>query len=297
MRYSGINLEFKSNADASSFLQDITISDNRFKNIGHTGITGYGVKLANVRQFNNFNIADNIAVDDRVTPLTRAVVAAFSLIDSSDNMLTELRLINNELRKQNVATAYNHYALDKNCYVEGYVDAQAKQFLLKATKASRLYDRKTGYSYEMLTATGDAWATYMRSASKPVTGHFYYGSVITASQPSVISAIAWHVVQSGHVYGAAWLPSTSYAVEQRVLSDGKVYECSVAGISGATAPTGATTNTDGGVTWLYIGAPIIMRDVGKVAAHQNNSVASDVTTLRTDLNSLLAALQAANIMQ
>ncbi len=55
--------------------------------------------------------------------------------------------------------------------------------------------------------------------------------------------------------GQAWVTLTAYAVNARVVQVGNVYQCSVAGTSGATGPVGTTSpQTDGSVTWLYLGA-------------------------------------------
>lgn len=54
--------------------------------------------------------------------------------------------------------------------------------------------------------------------------------------------------------GDVWITLTAYAVGARVVSSGNVYQCSVAGTSGAVAPSGTTSpQTDGSVSWLYLG--------------------------------------------
>jgi len=51
----------------------------------------------------------------------------------------------------------------------------------------------------------------------------------------------------------AWQPNTAYTVGKRVKANGKVYECTVAGTSGMTAPSHTSgTATDGTVTWKYL---------------------------------------------
>jgi len=57
----------------------------------------------------------------------------------------------------------------------------------------------------------------------------------------------------------AWVKLTAYALGDRVTSDLQVWECSVAGTSSSTAPTGGTdagTVTDGTVSWTWI-APAV----------------------------------------
>lgn len=60
-------------------------------------------------------------------------------------------------------------------------------------------------------------------------------------------AIAWD--------GAAWQPTTPYAVSARVVNGGNVYQCVGAGTSaGSGGPTGTGAGiVDGGVTWNYLG--------------------------------------------
>lgn len=50
----------------------------------------------------------------------------------------------------------------------------------------------------------------------------------------------------------AWVTGTVYAKGQKVSSNGNIYKAGAAGTSGATAPTGTTTSSDGTITWTYI---------------------------------------------
>lgn len=54
----------------------------------------------------------------------------------------------------------------------------------------------------------------------------------------------------------AWIASTAYTLGDHVVADSKLYECTAAGTSGATAPTwpSSGTVTDGTVVWTYVGA-------------------------------------------
>lgn len=61
------------------------------------------------------------------------------------------------------------------------------------------------------------------------------------------------------VIGTAWAASTVYAVGAKVYANGNVYECTVAGTSGSTAPSGTgSVIVDGTVTWKFL---YIMQDV------------------------------------
>jgi hypothetical protein len=58
--------------------------------------------------------------------------------------------------------------------------------------------------------------------------------------------------------GQAWAASTAYVVGQTVNANGNVYQCTTAGTSGTTAPSGTGSSiTDGTVTWAYV-APLQM---------------------------------------
>jgi len=50
----------------------------------------------------------------------------------------------------------------------------------------------------------------------------------------------------------AWVTGTAYLVNQLVTSNGNVYRAGAAGTSGATAPSGTTTSSDGTITWTYV---------------------------------------------
>jgi hypothetical protein len=49
-----------------------------------------------------------------------------------------------------------------------------------------------------------------------------------------------------------------------MYTNGKVYQCTVAGTSGSTAPTAA--GVDGTVTWTYINTLAIFKGYGTIAS-------------------------------
>lgn len=58
----------------------------------------------------------------------------------------------------------------------------------------------------------------------------------------------------GRTNPALWKPQCAYSVGDIVQYRGRVYECSIAGTSGATSgPTGRGTVIDGTVTWVFSG--------------------------------------------
>ncbi|WP_161883840.1 hypothetical protein [Deinococcus alpinitundrae] len=62
-----------------------------------------------------------------------------------------------------------------------------------------------------------------------------------------------------------WTATTAYTLGQTVNTTTRVYRCSVAGTSSATAPTHTTGSaTDGTVTWDYVGALVGAYGVGAI---------------------------------
>jgi hypothetical protein len=71
----------------------------------------------------------------------------------------------------------------------------------------------------------------------------YFDGEVTTSSDCTISALS-----------TTWAASTAYAQYAIVYSGGYWYYASAAGTSSTTAPTGTVDQTDGGVTWAYIGS-------------------------------------------
>lgn len=66
---------------------------------------------------------------------------------------------------------------------------------------------------------------------------------------------------------AQWVTSTSYTSGDQVRNDGRVYQATTTGTSGATAPTHTSGSvSDGGVTWLFL---VDTRHFIHVAEHKN----------------------------
>lgn len=86
---------------------------------------------------------------------------------------------------------------------------------------------------------------------------------ITAGLTSAINALA----------PSAWVTATSYAVNNRVSSNGNIYKATQAGLSGATGPSGTRSDVvDGTVKWAYVGPVVAATDgTTKVTVEQSTA--------------------------
>lgn len=284
---TGFNWEFLAGNDAASILSNIDFSNNETFNAG-TANNGYGTKFVNVRKWAGFKSKDNTATDDRSTPHTIAVTALFGGF-ADDNVVAGFSLTRDKLKLLQTTTPYLHYRADKAFPLKGYVNsAEDTRNILKATAKSEMLDETTGFLYKKLDGASNDWATFADVVSKPVKGWAHYGSTFNQIQPSINGASIFQIIQSGYLYKADWASSTTYALNDQVNAAGRVYKCTVAGTSGSTMPTSATTEVDGTVTWLFLGANGITKGIGARAA----GLTSSSTTAQ-----IVAALQAANLAQ
>lgn len=87
------------------------------------------------------------------------------------------------------------------------------------------------------------------------SGIFRLGDTITNAVPTVGQPKSWVCTTAGAGNNGVWVTATPYVVgDWRRNASGKVYECVVAGTSGATAPAGTSTTVvemDGTVGWLF----------------------------------------------
>ncbi len=282
---SGFNWEFLSTNHTDSVLQNIDFSNNETFNAG-TAADGYGTRFLNVRKWDGFVSKNNTAVDDRETRHTMAVLAVFGGF-TEDNILEGFKSDGDKLKLLKITTPYRHYRSDKAFPVRGYINS-AEDYLiyLKAALKSELLDEKTGYLYKKLSLTTDEWATFADVPAKPVKGWAHYGSTFNQIHPSLYPPSIFQIVQSGFLYKADWAASTSYTANDQVNASGRVYKCTVSGTSGAVMPTGATTEVDGTVTWVYLGAAAITKSIGGRALGLTESSTTD---------QIVAALKAANL--
>lgn len=103
----------------------------------------------------------------------------------------------------------------------------------------------------------------------PTTGTSIVGDVCWNTSTTLGGVIGWVCVLAGTANNAPWVASTAYTVGQKVNVNNKVYEVTVAGTSGATAPSHTTgTATDGTVTWKYISALAVFEPFGVIGESQ-----------------------------
>ena len=105
------------------------------------------------------------------------------------------------------------------------------------------------------------------------------GDTVNCTDPIARSGILkWVCTTAGYYNTAAWAASTAYAVNAYVNANGKVYKCTVAGISGATAPSHTSgTAADGAATWEYVGILAVFTAYGaKATGLSASSTAADI---------------------
>ena len=89
----------------------------------------------------------------------------------------------------------------------------------------------------------------------PTLGVWQRSSQALSTAAAASTSPGWVCVTAGGASSAVWAASTAYTAATWVRnSTGRVYECLVAGTSGASEPTGTTVGdliVDGTVTWAY----------------------------------------------
>jgi hypothetical protein len=89
------------------------------------------------------------------------------------------------------------------------------------------------------------------------------------------------------VNNASWTTATAYSSGVIVKSNGNYYKASTSGTSGATAPSGTASVSDGGVTWAYLGAIPAVNHTAKVI--NNNVTGATSATKSIEVSSLSAS--------
>lgn len=279
---SGFNWEFLSTNHTDSVLQKIDFSNNETFNAGTSG-DGHGARFLNVRRWRGFVSSNNTATDDRTTPHTISVTSVFGGF-ADDEITTGFNLIKDKLKLTKISTAYIHYRADKAFKINGYVNAREDtRDSLRATTRSQMLDEATGYVFKKLDGASLEWATFADVPTKPVKGWAHYGSTFNQIQPSAFSPSIFQIIQSGYLYKAEWAATTAYALNDQINAGGRVYKCTVAGTSGSTMPTSATTEVDGTVTWSYMGAASITKSIGgrAIGLTESSTTAQIVAALKS----------------
>jgi hypothetical protein len=93
------------------------------------------------------------------------------------------------------------------------------------------------------------------------TDKFIGRKVLTAG-----STMGWACTTAGLANNTPWVPSTAYLLGQRINANGKVYECAIAGTSGATAPSHASGSVaNGTATFKYVDVLAVFSEYGLIS--------------------------------
>lgn len=118
----------------------------------------------------------------------------------------------------------------------------------------------------------DAWVDYSYTPGKglaitePSKGIYKKGRVIDQADPVAGGSMGWVCTTGGAASKTAWTATTAYTVGSQVNANNKVYECTVAGTSGSTAPSHSTgTAVDGTVTWKYVDVLAVFKEFGLIS--------------------------------
>jgi Pectate lyase superfamily protein/Right handed beta helix region len=125
-----------------------------------------------------------------------------------------------------------------------------------------------GATVVKLNEHGNSWnKRRIESSTLPTIGKWVKGDTITNTSPVSGGYIGWICVTSGTLTPTTWTANTAYTVGTKVYAGEKVYEATVAGTSGTSAPTHTSgTNTDGTVTWQYIDPVAKFKGYGLIEA-------------------------------
>ena len=161
-------------------------------------------------------------------------------------------------------TATSGARIDGNNTFESF--AQGENAYTKQVLSNANLDRRTN-SIELIPRYSDAYfvsdSDYIRvmyadtiNNLRKNTVLYKKGDTVHCTDPIAQSGIQkWVCTNQGYLNTTAWAATISYTVDTYINSNNKVYKCTVAGISGSTAPSHTSgTTTDGTVTWEYIGS-------------------------------------------
>lgn len=104
-----------------------------------------------------------------------------------------------------------------------------------------------------------------QSVNEPINGSFLVGQIMANAAPTSGGYLGWVCTTSGIANNIVWGASTVYSVGQQVNTNNKIYECTIAGTSGTTSPSGTGTSIpDGTITWKYVDAKAVFRQYGLI---------------------------------
>jgi len=143
-------------------------------------------------------------------------------------------------------------------YAQGSTPLQLTSFSIytldNASSETMLGYDQLNENYAIQAPTVGSWTKGKRLVNDSVS------ELGSASSKYVIDG--WVCTASGVVNNTSWVASTAYTVGQTVNVNNKVYQCTVAGTSGVSAPYHTSgTATDGTVTWQYVNSLAVFKEM------------------------------------
>lgn len=244
---------------------NITIKSNIISTSGR-GINGYNQTLRNIsvignifklastairfeNTLNNGIISNNIIAGDGTNNMP---YEAIKLI-TCNNVQVSNNLIENAtfgIRLQGTSTALQ---ISNNTFVT--IPSNTNKIKNEVTDISQVL---VGINQQNKIIYGSA---------NPTIGAWLNGDICYNTAPTASGTIGWVCTTAGTANNTAWVTSTAYTVGQQINYNSKVYQCTTAGTSGSTPPTGTGSSiTDGTVVWKYVDVLAIFKTFGNISA-------------------------------
>ncbi|PJN90996.1 hypothetical protein [Bacillus sp. mrc49] len=170
----------------------------------------------------------------------------------------------------NYSNSVNHEIFSNSFEYTGAGVVTADLFNLTSTN-NAFYSGNKLTNIALKTNLSDAkiklYNPYKTTLAAPISGYYYLGEKVEISIPVAGGNIGWINLTEGYANDTAWVTTTPYALGARIYVGTNVYQATVAGTSGATAPSHTTgTAVDGTVTWQYMGQKAKFKSYGAIQA-------------------------------
>ena len=164
--------------------------------------------------------------------------------------------------------------------------------LVQQVAGSQDPDQATGAALDALCLLTGTFRSPARSSSATLTLTGVAATVVASGSRAATASTGqlFQTTVSGTLAAlTAWVTLTPYVIGARVTNGGNGYQCTVAGTTSATGPTfsplgtGASTGTDGTVTWRYLGGGVAAVDVLATSVNTGAIVAvsGDISAINT----------------
>lgn len=105
------------------------------------------------------------------------------------------------------------------------------------------------------------------TSSEPIFGVYSRGELLYNTSPIAGGYVGWICITAGIANNNTWKSSKEYLINNLVNANGKVYKCTVAGVSGSIAPSHINgLAVDGSVTWEYVGVLAVFKAFGLISS-------------------------------